>query len=128
MKKCGIYEIRNLVNNKVYVGSSANIDQRWRRHRNKLRTGKHTSKHLQHAWNTYSEDNFKFSIIEGIDENHEDFKKYLLEREQFYIDKYNVCNPDFGYNICAHAGSPLGYKHTPEAIKKMKSVLRVRGN
>ena len=28
----GIYEIRNTINNKVYIGSSTNIPIRWKQH------------------------------------------------------------------------------------------------
>lgn len=40
----------------------------------------------------------------------------ILEKEQFYIDKYKP-----GYNILLIAGSALGYKHTEEALAKMRN-------
>ncbi len=30
---CGIYLIRNKINNKVYIGLSVNIEERWQHHR-----------------------------------------------------------------------------------------------
>lgn len=39
-----------------------------------------------------------------------------MKKEQFYIDKFK---PE--YNILKVAGSPLGYKHTEEALAKMKN-------
>lgn len=61
-----IYRIRNLVNQKFYVGSTINMKERSRTHRNKLRTGKHHTPHLQAAWNKYGEECFVFEIIEEI--------------------------------------------------------------
>tara|TARA_Y100000310_G_scaffold230046_1_gene232475 strand:- start:451 stop:654 length:204 start_codon:yes stop_codon:yes gene_type:complete len=37
----GIYEIRNSVNDKIYIGSSIDIEQRWYDHKRKLRNGNH---------------------------------------------------------------------------------------
>ena len=36
---CGIYIIKNLVNNKVYIGSSVNIEERWSHHRIAFNSG-----------------------------------------------------------------------------------------
>lgn len=33
MSTCGIYKITNLTNNKVYIGQSKNIEERWSNHR-----------------------------------------------------------------------------------------------
>ena len=30
---CGIYKITNLLNNKVYIGQSINIEERWKKHK-----------------------------------------------------------------------------------------------
>lgn len=29
---CGIYKITNLINNKIYIGQSVNIEARWKGH------------------------------------------------------------------------------------------------
>lgn len=84
--RCGIYEIRCRVSNKVYVGSSKSIHQRWARHRNALRNGSHTTPRLQRAWNKHGEDNFVFSVIEECE------RDKLFEREQFHISRLQ---PDY---------------------------------
>lgn len=35
---CGVYAIRNTINDKVYVGKSVNIEDRFRRHKSMLNT------------------------------------------------------------------------------------------
>lgn len=61
-----IYKIRNVTNDKFYVGSTNNTKVRFKNHRRLLRKGKHHCKHLQAAWNKYGEDCFKFEVIEVV--------------------------------------------------------------
>lgn len=62
-----IYTIRNVVNDKFYVGSTTNTRERFRNHRNKLRRGCHHTPHLQAAWLKHGEDCFKFEVVEYVD-------------------------------------------------------------
>lgn len=66
MKKPVIYKIRNVVNQKFYVGSTTNMKERARTHRNRLRRGKHHAAHLQAAWNKYGEECFVFEVVEEV--------------------------------------------------------------
>lgn len=67
MKGSGIYKIRNIVNDKLYVGSSCSMQERKTKHIRDLRLNKHHSPKLQNAWNKYGENNFVFEVIkEGI--------------------------------------------------------------
>ena len=87
---CGIYEIVNVVNNKRYIGLSANIYRRWREHINALMSNTHHNAHLQSAWNKYKQYNFKFNIIEQCK------KECLSDREIYWIAYYDSFNN--GYN------------------------------
>lgn len=82
--KCisGIYEIKNITNNKIYIGSSNNVYKRKREHFSSLKNGTHCNEHLQRAYNLYGKNNFKFKIVEICEEND------LLKIEQAYLDKY----------------------------------------
>jgi group I intron endonuclease len=117
--KSGIYLIKNIVNNKVYVGSAVNINNRWREHKHRLKKGKHHSKHLQCAWDKYGEENFKFEIIEEVQN-----PLHLLAYEQVYLDYYKSYEDDRGYNICKVAGSILGVKLSEETKKKMRETRK----
>lgn len=63
----GIYEIRNKVNGKYYLGRAERFKARFNRHRYDLRRGRHPCLYLQRAWNKYGEDAFEFvAVIECI--------------------------------------------------------------
>ena len=90
----GIYMIKNKVDGKFYIGSSVNMKERQGRHLRGLRQNKHHSIYLQRAWNKYGEDNFEFLIVEVVES-----RDKLLEREQYYLDKYKCYTEDVGYNM-----------------------------
>jgi len=60
----GIYKITNIVNNKLYIGQTIRMKARWKEHKKELNDGSHNNIHLQNSWNKYSQDNFKFEVIE----------------------------------------------------------------
>lgn len=94
-RKRGIYCITNLINQKIYIGSTfTSFKERWSTHIKKLRSNSHPNQHLQNAFNKYGEENFKFSIVEVILD-----EKLILEREQHYINALHCCDKSKGYNI-----------------------------
>lgn len=119
--KSGIYAIRNLTNQKVYVGSAINYENRWKKHKNSLLNGKHHSRHLQSSWDKYGKDNFIFEILEIVLE-----KELLIEAEQKWIDHYKSFDKKFGYNISPTAGSCLGVKHSKEMRERVSRAAKGR--
>ncbi len=109
--KSGIYKIINLVNKKIYIGSAVDLEKRFYGHLNSLRKQKHVNKHLQFSFNKYGEECFKFEIIEYCE------REKLIEREQYYIDKYKACEK--GYNICLFGRSRLGIKLSERHKKRI---------
>ena len=89
---CGIYMIQNLVNFKIYIGQSVNIEDRWKGHINAFNKGKGINKHFQNSWDKYGEDNFEFTILCECDESQ------LNTMEEYYIFELMTYDPDFGYN------------------------------
>ena len=110
--KVGIYQIRNTVNNKIYIGSAVNLKKRFNTHLNKLKTNIHENSKLQRAFDKYGEQNFIFEIIEFVED-----KNKLLEHEQYWIDRFNIVKE--GYNICPTAGNSLGRVVKQETRDKM---------
>ena len=89
----GIYQIRNLLNNKKYIGSSIDLYDRKNNHFKELKKNNHHNVHLQNSYNEYGEDNFLFEIIEI---NNSLSRIELYELEQIYINSFNW---DYLYNI-----------------------------
>ena len=65
----GIYVIRNLVNDKLYVGKSVHIENRWLEHQSDLRNGRHANIHLQRAYDKYGPDNLLHEVLELCEED-----------------------------------------------------------
>lgn len=105
----GIYKITNKKNEKVYIGSSSNIERRFSEHKQALINNKHHSYKLQSDFNNAHDINsFSFEIIETTDCS----KTELFRREQNYIDKFRAY--DDGYNCCEYSLNPkyVGFKRT----------------
>ena len=81
----GIYKITNLVNSKVYIGASKNVEKRWSEHRNG-RTA--IAEDLQ----TFGLDNFKFEVLLECPED------MLCQWERDMIALYDADDPEKGYN------------------------------
>src|SRR3990167_10276418 len=104
----GIYQIRNTVNGKRYVGSAENLVRRESAHWTNLRRGAHHSAHLQRAWNKYGEKNFEFLVVGRC------APERLVDLEQEVIDHLK---PE--YNINPTAGSSLGIRRSEETRRKI---------
>lgn len=114
----GVYAIRCLTNNRVYVGSAArSFRHRWSRHRTDLRRQKHCNKALQNAWNKYGDQGFQFEILLVCDPSE------CIVNEQRFIDELKAATKSFGFNLAATAGSTLGCRHSEETRRKL-SVIR----
>lgn len=88
----GIYKITNTINNKIYIGLSSNIEERWKIHkkRYKIETDKEYEKHLYRSFRKYGLDAFTFEVIEecSVEE--------LANREIYWISYYDSYTN--GYN------------------------------
>ena len=114
MKTVGIYQIRNKVNGKVYIGSSVWVENRLVQHRSHLRSGKHCNGHLQNSWNHYGEAAFEFAVVEimGNDE------QMLREREEQLIQQLGASDRSQGYNIETTPSTSSKSQEHKEAISK----------
>ena len=93
---CGIYKIENIINGKIYIGQSIEIENRWKKH---LKANDDFITHK--AIRKYGKENFKFSIIEecGIEE--------LDNKEKYWINFYQSIIPN-GYNMIPGGSNGMG--------------------
>lgn len=118
--KAAIYGILNLINGKIYVGSAVNVNYRFNDHKSKLNRNKHSSKHLQGAWNEYGSFAFEFLILE-----HVLWKSDLLERETYWIELTDCCEPLHGYNKRKIPNSNLGLKLGPASDARKNKMSEI---
>lgn len=107
-KGAGVYMIKNILNNKCYIGSSSSLRRRLHTHISHLICNRHANKHLQSAFNKYGQQSFVFCILEQCDQ----VKDTILFLEQKYLD----LKPE--YNNAPNAGSNKGFRKTKEACIK----------
>ncbi len=73
----GVFVIRNLVNDKIFIDQSLDVDSNWNRHKFELKFGSHRNRELQKDWNQYGENKFKFEILSELKESKEENINYI---------------------------------------------------
>lgn len=116
MKISGIYLIRNIQNDKKYVGSSRHIYSRRNGHFSALKLGNHSNYKLQKEYNNFGANYFEFIILENVP----DINK-LCDREQYWID---TLNPE--YNLSKIANNTTWKFRSEESRKSVSEAVRKR--
>ena len=99
----GVYQIRNKINEKILLGSNANLNAIWNRERSVLRFGSHLCKELQADWQTWGESNFEFSVLEYLKTDEKmplaetQVRKRLKEMEEAWMERLQPYENN-GYN------------------------------
>lgn len=94
----GVFQIRNLTNEKVFVGASMNLDGIFNRHRFQLNAGSHPSKELQKDWSEFGAENFEFEVLEELNQRENlDLQKELEFLEDLWLEQIQPFGEN-GYN------------------------------
>ena len=104
VKPSGVYQVRNLANGKVLLGSSLNLEGPLNRHRFMLKINSHPNKELQKDWNELGPDQFIFELLEVVQiQDHPNFnlKDELTLLEQICLEKLQPVG-ERGYNLNAN--------------------------
>lgn len=100
VKPAGVYQVKNLANGKVLLGSSLNLEGLLNRNRFTLRNNSHPNKDLQKDWNEQGPDQFVFEILEVVqiqDDPNFNLKDELTLLEQIWLEKLQPFG-EHGYN------------------------------
>ena len=119
-KVAGIYRIWNTMNGKNYVGQTKNLRERQQHHFTDLRCGVHHNSHLQSSWNKYGEEEFEFEVLETCDE------EQLDDAEKYWIEYYDSCNREYGYNFEKGGSNSEWSNETREKIMLQVELRRQR--
>ena len=84
MKRSGIYKITCTENGHFYSGRTTDFAKRMTQHKVDLKSGKHKNIRMQHCYDKYGSDSFKYELIQ---ETTEDINE-MIEAEQNAIDEF----------------------------------------
>lgn len=127
MEIAHIYQIRNIINNKKYIGSTVSLPRRYYWHKRALKKGQHHSIALQRAWDKYGENSFVFEVIkicsksERLIEEQNEINRYKFGEEIYNSAKIADKPPTF----CGeeHPGSKLNWIQ----IKEIRKLYNEKG-
>ena len=116
----GIYKITNKINNKVYIGQSCNIEQRWKEHRSRpyqIKAEQYDS-YFYKSVRKYGLDNFNFEVLE------ECTLEELNDKEIKWIQFYNSTDNSKGYNLQPGGHSSIPLKISQEIANQIIEILQ----
>ena len=91
----GVYMIRNKKTGQLYIGQSNNIERRWKEHC--------SLQDIDKAIYDNGVDNFSIEVLEEIPVLSD---VSILEREKYWIEKFDTMNDSFHYNA-----PPIQYRN-----------------
>lgn len=100
VKPSGVFQVKNVANGKVLLGSSLNLEGPLNKHRFMLRVNGHLNKELQKDWNELGPDHFSFEILETVqikDNPNFNLKDELTLLEEIWLEKLQPFG-ERGYN------------------------------
>ena len=94
----GVYQIKNNVNDKIFISSFANLKNKWLTIKMQLNMGRHPNAELQEDWNELGEDAFSYSVLEESKQEADmDVKWELQQMEKAWLAKLEPYD-ERGYN------------------------------
>src|SRR3990167_10837591 len=96
----------------IYIGSSKDVELRFKEHKGKLNSGKHRNRKLLNTWRKYGAADFILSVLQEVDVSK------LVEREQFWMDAMPA------WPTCNIAVSSENFRRGRKMGKEQKELLR----
>jgi hypothetical protein len=100
-RQMGVFQIRNLINDKIYITSSVDVPGYINRTRFQLNSNSHPSRSLQKEWSEHGDENFAFEILEEVEPREQPDYNYRADvdfLEDLWLDKEQPYG-DRGYNL-----------------------------
>jgi len=96
----GIYQIQNMKNGKLFIGSAKDLRGIINSNRFQLKSGRHFNMELQKDFNETGENNFSFAIVDHLKPKEElnyDYTEELKVLEEMWLEKLQPYD-EKGYN------------------------------
>ena len=120
----GIYKITNIINGNAYIGKSINIENRFKEHKRRALfadTSKEFNKVLYKAIRKYGIENFRFEILEVIEDIN-----LLNSREMFWINYYNTYKKGYNQTIGGDGNKNVSGENHPNHKVSLLDVIDIR--
>ena len=98
--KMGVFQIKNNINGKIFIGSSLDLKAIWYAQKLQLDMGMHQNSELQKDWKEFGSENFSYEILDEINQTEDkpiDYKKEIKTLEDMIIDDLQPFEEN-GYN------------------------------
>jgi group I intron endonuclease len=100
MRPMGVYQIKNLVNGKIFIGSSSDIPGKINSQKFQLSLGSHMNQELQKDYKVFGIENFSFEVLDYLEPKdviNYDYTDDLKALKEMWIEKLLTSSPK-GYN------------------------------
>lgn len=100
----GIYQVKNKVSGKIFIGSGKNLPGNINRNKFQLKNGLHINLELQKDYSEFGEDNFTFEVLDYLDIKDapdSDYTEDLNTLEEMWLEKLQPYEEN-GYNKRKH--------------------------
>lgn len=109
-----IYKITNLINSKVYIGLTNDVEKRWYKHR-WYALNEQKSSRLYNAMRKYGVDNFTFEVLEDSIASVEEARA----REKFFVEQHESQRSGYNATPGGTGGDMSDHDNWKLAVKKM---------
>lgn len=89
----GVFQIRNLTNDRVMIDNSVDMLSKWNRHKLELNFGSHRNVALQKDWSEKGESNFVFEVLSELRSKEGEvvnYNKELRELQKMVIEELKI--------------------------------------
>jgi len=100
LQPMGIYQIKNLVNEKIFIGSSKNLPGKLNSSKFQLELGSHMNIELQKDFAHFGKENFSFEVIDYLepkDDSNYNYTEDLTVLEEMWLEELQPFD-EKGYN------------------------------
>jgi group I intron endonuclease len=118
-EKSGVYLFISKLNGKKYIGSTLDLESRYKSHIHNANRDTDNKQVIAHAIKKYGIKNFSYEVLEYCDKN------MLIEREQYYLDLHEpFVDNDKGYNVRKIADNNSGITLSDNTKEKMSKASK----
>jgi hypothetical protein len=96
----GLYQIKNLINGKIFIGGAKNLPGKINGQKFQLNLGSHMNAELQKDYTELGEANFLFEVLDYLEPKEDSNYNYTEDLEvlkEMWIEKLSTKKPN-GYN------------------------------